>query len=389
MNRFVILLILSFSMFAEGIGFTIIIPVIPDIAERLNLTHSDIGVLYSGYGITAFLLYLAFGYLVDRFGGKWSLAGGLAILAIAAWALGHADSYVDYIVCRMLQGIASAAIWASALPLAARYTAGARRGLEMNVVTLAAYGAGVTSGPIIGGLGQFDVVIPIYSILVAVLFVAIFIVVPNEPEAGEVTTIRDKWWSLGDITASLSSAFLIAFAVYATIATVEAFLPLELSGLGWGQEAIGLLFAMRGVAAIVGQPLVGLWADRLSWRQPAFAGLVGATIFASLLFMFPDSRFIHFLFLGTVLSLMTALGASFVLIAESTHPGREGKTFGLSNTAIGLGIIVGPWIGGMILESANGNALAIALAIFLAGTTMSVWLLLKKADVHAVPLPPL
>ena len=76
MPRWILLGIASAVIFADSVGYTIVIPVLPTFAQELSLGETWAGILYASYGLISVLLYLPFGYLVDRWGERVWLAGG-------------------------------------------------------------------------------------------------------------------------------------------------------------------------------------------------------------------------------------------------------------------------------------------------------------------------
>lgn len=364
MSRWFILGIAAAVMFADSVGYTLIIPVLPTIAQELGLTETWAGIFYASYGLISLLLYLPFGYVVDRVGERLWLTAGMLVLGLTAVAFSVASGFWPLLVCRLAQGAAASATWAAALPLAARLADKDQRGLEMSIVPIA-FSLGAIGGPILGSFGQAREPFVYFAVLPFVLAVLAFFVIPNRiatAESGEALSLA----AVRQLFSSrLTSACLVILVSCAALGAIEMLLPLQLSQIGWSRHEIGLLFTAWGAAALICQPLIGAWSDWRGRQEPMILGLVAAALLIPSLFLALESEWFLVLALSVIIALSAALAPSMPLIADGLSHGQAGKAFGFYNVAFSIGIVLGPWLGGYVTEQLHvfGAALLVAVPL--------------------------
>lgn len=127
-------------------------------------------------------------------------------------------------------------------------------------------------------------------------------------------------------------------------------LPLLPATVDAGPTATGLLFASYAAAMIVATPLAGALVDRRGSRMPLFAGMLGLGA-ATCLFALGGPFWL--LLLGRVLQGFAAgmaWVASLALIAAAVPLERRGRLLGLAMSMVSIGILVGPPVGGVLVE---------------------------------------
>lgn len=143
------LLIIFFTVFIDLVGFGIIIPLNPYLAERFGASPAEVGLLMSVYSLTQFLFSPVWGQLSDRYGRRpiillSLIGGGFSHLGFA-----FADTFWGLILARALAGM-----FGGNLPAAMAYIADVTeekdRTKSMGLVG-AAFGLGFILGPAIGG----------------------------------------------------------------------------------------------------------------------------------------------------------------------------------------------------------------------------------------------
>jgi len=109
---------------------------------------------------------------------------------------------------------------------------------------------------------------------------------------------------------------------------------------------VGLLMSTYSLAQLICAPFWGYLSDRLG-RRPIIITCVIGTLLSYLLFAFAKS--LTLLFLSRVLSGVfgSVMALSMACIADVTANTERSKNMGLVGAAIGLGFIIGPFLGGM------------------------------------------
>ncbi len=172
------------------LGNSMLIPVLPQIAKKLNISAFQVSLIITVYSIVAILLIPIAGYLSDRYGRKMVMVPCLIIAglggAVCGWAsLSLDDPFLFIIIGRILQGVGSAGAFPVVIPLVGdmfKDDDEVTAGLGM---TETANTAGKVLSPIIGAtLASFIWYLPFWFIpffsLISVILVFFLVKVPKK-----------------------------------------------------------------------------------------------------------------------------------------------------------------------------------------------------------------
>lgn len=174
--------------------------------------------------------------------------------------------------------------------------------------------------------------------------------------------------------AKLSTIFLIVFIDLVGFGMIIPILPL------WAQEyrpspaVLGLLMATFSLMQFIGAPILGRLSDRAGRRPVLLISLLGAATGYGLLAvarslpMLFASRFIAGLCGGNI-------STAQAVIADITGPENRAKGMGMIGAAFGLGFIVGPAVGGLLVGIHPGLPGAAAMTTSLVAFLMTLTLL--------------
>jgi MFS family permease len=95
--------------------FSAIVPLLPQFAERLDLSKFESGILLGAYSAAVVVAAVPVGHLADRIGMRTVTIAGSLLMAAATVAFALGDSYSVLVGARLAQGLASAAAWSAAL----------------------------------------------------------------------------------------------------------------------------------------------------------------------------------------------------------------------------------------------------------------------------------
>jgi len=133
------------------VDVTIVQVAVPQMQRDLHATLTDVQWVINAYVLALAALILTAGSLADSFGRKRVFIIGIVIFTAASALCGFSSSALSLIVCRAIQGIGGAAMFATSLALIGQEFAGAERG-----TAIAAWGAtvggAVAIGPLVGGI---------------------------------------------------------------------------------------------------------------------------------------------------------------------------------------------------------------------------------------------
>ncbi|MDB5075474.1 MAG: transporter [Chloroflexi bacterium] len=154
-------------------------------------------------------------------------------------------------------------------------------------------------------------------------------------------------------------------------------LPTIAHNLGASSAAIGVLFASYAAAQLIATPVVGIWIDRTGPRTPLLAGLVGLAA-STLLFAFGQG--FAMLLLARLLQGVAASvswTACLVLIAATQPPETRGRAMGLALSSVGVGLLVGPVLGGFLFDRWGYRAPFLFAAALAAADGVARWVLVR------------
>jgi DHA1 family tetracycline resistance protein-like MFS transporter len=125
-------------------------------------------------------------------------------------------------------------------------------------------------------------------------------------------------------------------------------LPFYAIHYGAAPFTVALLSVVFSIAQFLAAPLMGSLSDRLG-RRPVFLGCMLLSILGYLGLAFADSLLLVFL-----ARIVTGIGGSKIgvaqaIIADATPPEQRARGMGLIGGAFGIGMILGPVIGGLLI----------------------------------------
>lgn len=307
----------------------------------LSLSNAALGLFSTIYVMAGSLSQPVFGFLVDRFGARWAVAGGILWMAgfftLALMAPGHLALWL-----LILASFGSAAFHPAGTMQA---TLRGRTVLAGHETTSAAYffvfgQAGYFFGPLLGGplLDRFG---PSGLLLLTTLALPVGINAAQQlvPFTAPLKTGRGLAASFGSVAGLLASHRkgrrwpLVAFMLLAGIQAwsqqnMITFVPKYLSDLGQTASMYGLIAALFMGGSAIGNGVGGHLADRIGKRRVA----AGALALASLpLFLTGSVGWSYWLFVLVPLAgaLTGSVHSIIVVLAQRAIPGGMALASGL------------------------------------------------------------
>lgn len=132
----------------------------------------------------------------------------------------------------------------------------------------------------------------------------------------------------------------------------EYFLLQPGTPLSTGYLLLGLLTAAFPIAQFFAAPILGQLSDKYGRRKILLFALVGNSISFIVFALGIVFRNIPLLFISRAVSGLTggSISVAQAAIADVTEPQNRAKNFGLIGAALGLGFIMGPYIGGKLSD---------------------------------------
>ena len=389
----VMLALLSLAVMINVLGFSVIIPLVPDYVQgALHTTRNDPrigeygGWLTAVYALMQFLFAPFWGRLSDRVGRKPILIGSLVGDAIfyTLFGLSTHNLYGQF-AARILAGIFSSASLAVAQAYAADITPPHLRAMAMGYVG-AAFGAGFVFGPALGGLiGQIGLAWPLYSSALLALGNLVYIarVLPEPVRAPETGTVPPAGFAsrLGLMTQAVRGPvgflYLLTFAVTFAFGNLEGTFTAYLKQhfqLANTEAVAGGVFAYVGVIIVLIQggairPLVKRYGE-------ANLVVVGIGLMALGFLLFPFAPLLSVLLIGPMIPIAVGNGLNSPAIRAliSRKATAQGAALGLSASFDSLARATGPATAGYVYRHVGQTA-----PYWCAGLVMSLCFLFALA----------
>ena len=345
------------TIFLDLVGFGIVIPVLPLYAERFGASPLTIGLLLGSYSAMQCLCAPLLGRLSDRVGRRPVLLLSVIGTALGFLLMGLAHALWLLFVARLIDGATGGNI-STAQAYIADITPPERRSHGMGLIG-AAFGLGFIFGPAIGGvLSHVSLAAPFLfaAALAGINALAIYVLLPESlsPEhrarphhrASIAEVFRQS--TATSLRAVLATYFLVTVAFSLLTATYPLFTERR---FGYSAAENGYLFAGQGLlSAIVQGGLLGLLLKRFGEKTLVMAGAVALTVGMMVL---PLS--------GTTMALLLttaglAVGHGLVaaplngLASKSVASEAQGRVLGVMQAAASFARIVGPVLGGWLLN---------------------------------------
>jgi DHA1 family tetracycline resistance protein-like MFS transporter len=267
------------------LGFGILIPLVPYMADRFGVTPALITPILGIYSLCQLVAAPLWGRLSDRFGRRPILISSLAGACVSYLLLGLAHNVTGLVVARALAGFMAGNI-AAAFAYASDISTPADRAKSMGTVG-AAIGIGFMLGPAIGGLLAGDDIrsanflrpaaLSAALSLVAIALVFFVLRESHAPEHRTAPGAAPRAGALGLLRArpalralaAASFLFTCSQAIFESIFAIWA-----LHKFGFGPRTVGLmLFALAIVAVSVQGGLVRVLVPLFGEMRLAVCGV--------------------------------------------------------------------------------------------------------------------
>ncbi len=347
---------LFFSLFATITGVGIVVPLLPVFAHDMGASGVYIGMIFGAFSLSRTVCLPFFGKLSDKKGRRPFITFGLLAYTLISFTFILARNVEGLILIRLVQGVASAMIMPVVQAYIGDITPTGREGFSMGLFHTSMF-LGLSCGPLLGGLikDQFNLDLAFISmgVLSMVGFLLCFFGLPPTHtekalrKASEAVAWR-KLYTDGDVIA----IFLFRFVYAACIGIVWGFLPV------YADMEFHLSSASIGVLVMIGVFISGLMhipmgmlADRMDKRLLVFSGGLVLT-YSVLSFLWAEGfnglliAAVCFGFGGGVA--MPAHAA--IAVTKGSSTGAMGSIMALLTLAHSLGMLVGAFMGGVMMD---------------------------------------
>ncbi|WP_019910746.1 MFS transporter [Paenibacillus sp. HW567] len=344
-------IILITVIIAAGLSQGLLLPVLSILLEQRGVSSSLNGLNAAALYVGSFAMTLAAERVLGAIGFKKLIAAGISLVLVSLILFPLLPGAKAWFLLRLLVGVGDAAINYAAQLWVLLMTPAAHRGRNLSFYGMS-YGLGFSLGPLGINLLRFGQAAPFAAI--ALLFLSILILVllklpdshPDTAAHGEgqarrfARSYRFAWYALipallyGYMEASLNSNF-----------------PVYGLRIGFSANQIAALLPFVGIGGLILQLPLGMWSDRYGRKKILIGSGAGGGLAFALLPLAGDSFLVTMLLLtvaGGLVGSFFSLGLSFAadILPRNLLPAANV----VSSFHYSLGSIIGPGIGGLLLQ---------------------------------------
>ncbi|RSS74737.1 MFS transporter [Streptomyces sp. WAC06614] len=360
--------VLGLSVFALGTSEFMLSGLLPAIADDLDVTIPQAGLLISAFAIGMVVGAPLLAVATLRLPRRTTLIALISLFGLGQIAGALAPTYALLFASRIVSALACAGFWAvgaavavAMVPVGARARAMAVMIGGLSLANVLGVPAGAFLGEQLGWRSAFWAVAAATAVALAGLLALVpRIPLPEQrPTLGrELRIYRDRQvWLAVAVTALAAGGVFCAFSYLSPLLTEVA--GLEASWVPW-------ILGLFGVGALVGTTLGGRVADAHLFGV-MLGGVTASTVFLVLLALLAPvgvaAVALSFLIGVSAFFTAPALNARMFNVAGAA-PTLAGAT---TTAAFNLGNTGGPWLGGTVIDAGAGFA-----ATAWAGAAMTV-----------------
>jgi MFS family permease len=379
------------------LGFATIVPLLPlYLTEHLNASVKLVGAVVAAFALVETFLKAGWGSVADRVGRRPLIVAGLLLSSVAPLLMSVLRNPVLFVPLRLIDGAGSSALWPAASAIMADKTPRDQRATAMGTLNLF-FLSGLAFGPalglfVVGLTHSYATGFYLASglMIAAAVWGSVALRDAATPHlAPPVTAVGGDH---GDDQSShrsregraqfspllitmLGVAFVQMFGV-GLLAPILAIYAKQVVGLS--EQVIGILFLLGVLSVAIASVPAGQLADRWGKRK---AVVWGMAIGSAGMWMLPISPRLDVLAVGAILlGIGYALSspAWHALVSELAPPGRIGFAMGAAQTAEGLGLVLGPLLGGVLWDAAGHVAPFVASASLLSVSTVALIITIRS-----------
>ncbi len=361
--------------FCRGALFLSLLPAY--LTQSRHLSVAALGLVISGQYLTDTLCKVPAGWLVDRLGPWRVLLPFLGLATAAVYLMPRAQQLTPFLLLAIAFGLGTSANWPAVLA-GSVHIAGMRSRASATSITFLAWLAGGGIGPVLINflVGRsfhtaFDVLAAVALIgpTAAAIGLSGLLRSPADPpwrqheEEDIATTMRETWDNLRQSAWIIPGMFVQMLALGIV---VPVLVPFARTQLHLSQPQYGWLLLAGGSVTVLCLIPFSRLVDRIGSKRPLIAGFVLAALSVLLLG-----------WAGAAMDLLwrvALLGLSYALVLPAWNgltvgqidAQRRGLLLGVFMTIEGMGIAIGPAIGGALYTWAFRAPFVVAAGILLA-----------------------
>lgn len=350
-------------------------PLFLTLREEFDVSFLELGLIMTVFSGATASTQLPFGYLVDKFGARWILIGGLAAESLAFVMIGFGDGFWGLLAMMAIAGIANGVYHPADYAILSASVSGPRMGRAFSLHTFAGFAGFAVAPPLVIFLS--DAIgwrMALVGVGLAGLATAAVLLV----FAGSLHNKQKPAAEQAKPADSSSRALLFSFPI---LMCLGFYIMTALGSGGLNNFLVSALNLLHGTAlpiatgaltgylvgTTVGILFGGYLADKTSNHNviAAFCFLATAVMISIVALVdMPEPLLLASLTLQGILHGMI-MPSRDMIVRSVTPDGQYGKVFGFVTTGFSIGGIVAPMIFGFILDNDQPALVFYAIAGFM------------------------
>lgn len=374
MNKNKLIMLLGLAGFIVMADNWVVSPILPAIAQNLNIDIARAGLLITAYMIPFGIFQIIFGPMADRYGKKQVVTFSIIMFTIATGLCALGSNLTNLAVFRALTGIFAASVMPIALALIGDvFPIQERQGAIGTFMGISFLGQGLSMA--IGGTIAYFLnwrgVFGAYAVLALIpvlLLVKNYKLLPSEKHPD--SKILAPYGKLLGTSRSLFTYILVLLEgifIVGSFSYAGAYIS---KTYGFNYFHIGLIMTAFGIMTVIGGRVSGKVAAKIGARKILSLGLISAALADIIIYLYGS-------ILGLLIVGVALLGLGFIfthstLLTRATEFAQKARGAAMSLVAFCFmgGGGVGTAIGGRIISASGINSLFMIYGIALIVTLL-------------------
>lgn len=358
-----------------------LVPLLPPLTTLLGATYLELGVAITLMNAVSAATQAPVGFLVDRFGARLLLLTGVSVGAAGFLLVALVPTYPALIVAAVLIGLGNCVYHPADYSILSAEMSADRMGRAYSIHTFSGYLGFAVAPPLVlfflwAGGAQFALgAIAVSGFLLALPLAPGLADERGRARAGKSATAGARTPALALLTMSVVALTIMFTLVNLSTGMMQTYMVAAVSDLLALPQSIGAAaLTIFFFALVVGVLGGGFLADRSSSQALVALGGFGlAALFALAIPLFMPGA-------NVTLALIAACGfcaglimpSRDLLVRKASPPDAVGRVFGIVTTGFNFGGMIGPLIGGALIDGRNpawifyGSAMFMALTVTIA-----------------------